>query len=162
MSARSGSLGVLLLAAALGSCRTITYDAVTLEQMVAMNRATAARPYERVDTFERKRRAVFLVADLITVMDAELEEALRRELARSDGDAVVNLRIHEEYDLVDVVVGLIAGGLIGTRSITYRGDVVRWRGEGPPGELLETAQCRAIEVPTGEGDRTRTGYACVP
>lgn len=161
---RIAAVPALALLAAASGCATITYDAPLLETMVAMNHAAPTAAYEHVGDFELDRRPVFLIAQLITVVDAELEDALSRELARSGGDAVINLRIHEEYDFVDVVISVVAGGLVDTRSVTLRGDVIRWtgdRGAGPEALLDLSDRCRSVAVPTAEGG-SRTGYACLP
>lgn len=158
--ARLGALG--LVAVALPGCATITYEAELVDAMVAMNRAGSAAEAESVGTMDVDRRTVFLVAELITVVDSELDEVIRRELARTGGDAVINLRIEERYDFLDVVVAVLAGGIVNTRSATLRGDVVRWTGDGDAGEELGAAipaGCRTLDVPEADG-RARTGYAC--
>lgn len=170
---RAGRILALAAVGAIAGCATITYEAPLVESMVAMNRAAPTASYERLGDFESDRRAVFVVAQLLTVTDAELEDAIRRELARTGGDAVINLRIHEEYDFIDVLVGIVAGGIVNTRAITLRGDVVRWTGEageaGQAGQAGErgleerlglSERCRPLDVPVA-GGATRTGYACV-
>jgi hypothetical protein len=151
-----------LAAVTLAGCATITYEAELVDAMVAMNRAGSTAEAETVGMLDVDRRAVFLVAELITVVDAELDEVIRRELARTGGDAVINLRIEERYDFLDVVVSVLAGGIVNTRSATLRGDVVRWTGTG--NEQREAARssagCRALEVPTSDGG-SRTAFACL-
>ncbi len=147
------------LTLAVAGCATITYDAELVDRMVAMNRIAEAGDYERVGTFEETRRTVFVVAQLITVIDAELEDAIRAELDRSDGDAIINLRIHEENDVVDVIIGLIATGWVNTRSVTLEGDVIRWTGEDPDRSRVLAAHCTEIAVPETAG--TGTGHVCI-
>lgn len=164
MRARRRTPGIVVLLAALTSlagCATITYEAELVDAMVAMNRTASADEVEPAGQMEVSRRAVFLVAELITVADAELDEVIRRELTRTGGDAVLNLRIEERYDFLDVVVALIAGGLVNTRSATIRGDVVQWVG-GPDAELEEALSdhCRPIQVPAVGEVPARTGHVC--
>lgn len=143
------------LAAVFAGCATITYDAVTVEAMVALNRVAPPDAYERVGRFATEQRAVFLASRLVTVRDAELESAARRALARYGGDAVINLRIVEEFGLIDAVVGAVAQELISTRTIKLEGDIIRWRSpDGPPGgaEALVRAGCR----------RAAGGFLCGP
>jgi hypothetical protein len=147
------------LALAAAACTTITYNADLIDQMVAMNRIADADDYEYVGRFEEVQRAVFVVADLITVVDADLEEAVRDELDRSRGDAIINLRIHEENDALDVVIGLIANGWVGTRSVTLEGDVIRWTGADADRDRTLAAHCQEIDVPDTAG--ARTGYLCM-
>lgn len=161
MTGRRGTRAAVVAALALAAaaCSTITYDADLVDRMVAMNRIAEAGDYERVGTFEETRRTVFVIAELVTVIDAELEDAIRAELDRSDGDAVINLRIHEENDAVDVIIGLIANGWVNTRSVTLEGDVIRWTGEDPDRSRTLASRCREIEVPAGIG--ARVGHVCM-
>lgn len=157
---RLGAVLLLALVATVSGCATITYEAPLIESMVAMNRAADGVGYERVGDFEIERRAVFVVAQLITVTDAELEDALRRELARTGGDAVINLRIHEEYDIIDFLVAAVAGGIVNSRAVTLRGDVVRWTEAGAAEALLERAgPCLALDLEEPDGT-TRRAHAC--
>lgn len=159
----SGSLLTLVAVAAISGCATINYDAGTAATSVTMNRP--AGTYERLASFETNQRAVFVIASLITVIDADLEEALRREITRAGGDAVVNLRIMEQYDIIDFAIGvaqsvlLFGAQIVSTRAITIRGDVVRWTGGAGAalGEELPE-NCRALEI---EADTPRTGLICV-
>lgn len=159
-------VGVALLAAAvLGGCATINYDAGDLAESVHMNRAPGT--YERVASFETGQRAVFVIASLITVVDADLEEALRREMTRAGGDAVVNLRIMEQYDIVDFAISvaqsvlLFGAQIVNTRAITLRGDVVRFTGDGAEASLGPDllGHCRAVELDAPDGPRP--GHICV-
>jgi hypothetical protein len=163
---RFRSAGVLLLiAATVGGCATINYNAGAVAGSVSMNRP--AGNYEMVGSFQTSQRAVFVIASLITVVDANLEEALRREMSRAGGDAVINLRITEQYDIIDFAIGaaqsilLFGAQIVNTRAITLRGDVVRFAGGGAEAalgeELLE--HCRAVDLDTTDG--ARTGHICV-
>jgi hypothetical protein len=148
------TLGILV-----GACATITYDADLIEGIVAMNRITETGGYERVGTFEETKKVVFVIADLVTLIDADLEDLVGDELSRYDGDAVINITIHEEDDPVDVLVGLIASGWVSTRTVTIRGDVVRWSGEDEDRSRLLAHYCRPVEV--SNPDRDRTGHICL-
>jgi hypothetical protein len=164
MNRASRFLLTVVAVAAVSGCATITYEASAAAAAVTMNRP--AGTYERVASFETDRRAVFVIASLITVVDADLEEALRREMARAGGDAVINLRIMEQYDIIDFAIGavqsilLFGAQVVNTRSITIRGDVVRWTGAG--GAALDRDppdHCRAVELEAADG--ARTGHICV-
>ncbi|MEJ2503823.1 MAG: hypothetical protein P8177_11025 [Gemmatimonadota bacterium] len=155
-------VSVALLAAVGAGCATITYEAPLVEGMVAMSRAAGAPAYERIGRFEEDRRVVFVAASLLTVIDAELEEALQRALAVTGGDAVINLRIHEETDIIDVIVGAVTGPLVNSRAVTLEGDIVRWTDGGGSEALLELSQsCRELDVSTRAGG-ARSGFVCAP
>jgi hypothetical protein len=150
---------VVPLALLLAGCATITYEADLIDRMVAMNRIAEASDYERVGTFSEDKRAVFVIAQLITVIDADLEDAVREALDRWNGDAVINLRIHEENDIVDVVVGAIGNGWVNTRSVTLEGDVIRWTGADADRSRTLAAHCHEVRVPDAGGERT--GHLCM-
>lgn len=163
--------GILALGlAALGGCSTITYDAAISPGAIAMNRGGAMPAYEHVGSFETQRRAVFVILSLITVVDSELEDVVRRELARAGGDAVINLRIHEENDIIDAVIAvaqsilLLGGRIVDTRTITIRGDVVRWTGTAGSAELevpIEGCRTIALVPEAGAGrDGEKAGLIC--
>lgn len=160
-------LAVMTMAAA--GCATIEYDAVTIENLVALNRVVPEGRFERVGDLDVETRAIFLIAELVTMRDAELERLLRREMVRYGGDAVMNLRITEEYDVIDFLVGavqgaLIGGGLVNTRRIQLRGDIVRMRGTG--GERDDglgrlAGACEPLEIPATADAPARIAYVCL-
>lgn len=165
--ARAGGLMVLGLALAVGGCATINYDTGTIQSVVAMNRVAQTAAYERVSSFEEQTRAVFVIADLITVVDSKMADIIQRELARTGGDAVINLRIHEEYDIIDAAIAVAQSALlfgarvVGTRTITYNGDIVRWTGDTDDLEEELSALagvCAPLEIPQENG--SRTAYVC--
>lgn len=149
------------------ACSTINYDASTVQSVVSMNRVAPAASYERVGQFEVTQRPVFVIAQLLTVVDADLESALQRELQRTGADAILNLRIHEEYDIIDFAIGAVQGAflfgstIVQTRSVTIAGDVVRWNTGflENGGEQWLGQTCREVIVP-GEGS-SRTAYVCL-
>lgn len=163
-AARSRTFGLTAVAGfALlsGACATINYDAATVQNVVSMNRPAPVAAYERVGEFSTKQRPVFVISQLITVVDMNMERDIQRELQRTGGDAIINLRIHEEYDVVDVLIAMIVGGWVNTRSVELRGDVVRWRSaflENGGAEWLAQS-CRDVAVE--DGDASRTGHICV-
>lgn len=158
------TLLVAAVAVSASGCATINYDATLVNGMVAMNRVQALGNYETVGSFEVGQRPIFVISNLLTVVDADVEDAITAELARTGGDAVINLRIHEEYDIIDIAIGLAQGILIGvqlaqTRSVTLMGDVIRWTGgQDPEVEALLLEHCRTIEIPAEAG--ARQGHFC--
>lgn len=163
-----GMAAVGLLLVSSGACATITYDAATVQTVVAMNRVAPEGSYERIGQFEVSQRPVFVIAQLLTVVDAKLDEALNRELQRTGGDAVLNLRIHEEYDVIDFLIGaaqsvlLFGVSVVQTRSVAIRGDVVRWNTgflESEVGAAWLAQNCRQTEVQGGDG--VRSAHLCL-
>ena len=159
------AVGVLLMTSS--ACATINYDAATIQSVVAMNRVAPAGSYERLGEFEVSQRPIFAIAQLLTVVDAKLDEALRRELQRTGGDAVLNLRIHEEYDVIDFLVAaaqsvlLLGANIVQTRSVAIRGEVVRWNTgflESEAGAAWLAQNCRQTQV--GSLDDARTAHLC--
>ncbi|MBA2664968.1 MAG: hypothetical protein H0U74_21960 [Bradymonadaceae bacterium] len=108
-------------------CATIHYDGAMLDSIATLNNGLAPENYELITDFEVEHRAVFIVGALVTLVDSQMEEAIEREMRRYDGNAVVNVHFEEVQTAVDVLIGLLqpAGGLVETRTIRIRGDVVR-------------------------------------
>lgn len=165
--------GIILI---LSGCATITYDAATVDALVAMNQAAPTAGHERVGELNIERRAGFVIFDLITVMDADLDQHIGRELARTGGDAVINLRIHEIRGPIDVLISVaqsmffLGGRILGTRTVTIRGDIIRWTEQidgRTAGAVLEAMSdaCRAVEIDEQSSDRrsgtVRTGHLCL-
>jgi hypothetical protein len=117
----------------IAGCATLTYDATTVNSMVSMNRPSAGVEYDRIGSFKSERRGVFVIASLLTVMDVELEQTIARELTKSGGHAIINLRIEERDGPIDILIGmaqtvLLSGiRLASTRTVAIRGDVIRFR-----------------------------------
>lgn len=146
-----------VLGLAQGGCATVVYEAQFVERVVAMNRAAPPASYEVVGRFDLDRRAIFLVGDAVTVRQARLDEEVLEALARTGGDAIINLTVREENDAIDLLVrwvqaglntgqlvaldappagGLLflgGGSLVGTRSVRITGDIIRWL-DSDPGE----------------------------
>ena len=163
---RIAGAAVLALVMLTTACATINYDASTIQNVVSMNRVAPPASYEVVGEFESNQRPIFVIAQLLTVRDADLEDAIQRQLQRSGGDAVLNLRIHEEYDIIDFLVGaaqgilLFGANIVQTRSVSLRGDIVRWNTgwlENGGREWL-AANCDAVTL---EGTTEATAHICV-
>lgn len=151
--------GLTILSSA---CATINYDAATVQAVVSMNRVAPAASYERVGAFEAQQRPVFVISQLITVVDVDLERDIQRALQRTGGDAILNLRIHEEYDVVDVFIALVVGGWVNTRLVELEGDVVRWNTGflENGGEQWLGQTCREVAVENPDGS-SRTAHVCI-
>jgi hypothetical protein len=137
-------------------CATITYDAGTVETLVAANAPFDRGSYETIGRLDVDSRAYFLLANLITIRDADLEREIAAQVRRMNGDAVLNLRIEEQQGLVDVAIqwaqALLLYGLspVGSRSYTLVGDVVRWNATA----MTEADLDRAASICPDEVDDT--------
>ena len=123
-------LGVLLF---LPACAKITYDATTLSGFAAMTPADNLTDYEIVGRMEHSTRAMFIVAELLTVKDSNLEKAVEKALIKYDGDAIVNVEIDEVTDIIDILVGAISYSIVNTRHVQVTGDVIKFK----PGEMMQ-------------------------
>ncbi|MEM1125048.1 MAG: hypothetical protein AAGI71_00235 [Bacteroidota bacterium] len=115
--ARLGSLCVafLLLFTATG-CFTVQYSIPS-----ELDPTT----YDIIDSFEEKKRASWVILGLVPVGEAEVEEIIEREVRRSGGDAATNVIVTAQFDVVDVIIGALVGGIFNTRTYIVEGDVVR-------------------------------------
>lgn len=164
-------LATVAAAASVAGCATIVYEADLIERVVAMNRVAPEGSYEVVGRLVLDDRVIFLVGDAVTVREPRLADEILEALARHGGDAVIDLRIEEENDPLDVLVNwaqaalnagqilafdgppavgflfLGGGNLVGTRSVRITGDVIRWRagrdGEAARGALAQ--RCGAAD-----------------
>ncbi len=147
---------LLISASLLSGCVTVDLSTGGIRAPVAMS-SNINRDYSVIRHFERPLKGWFTLFDLITVQHPKVEEAIREELERSDGDGVVNVEIRGQDTFIDrlipaalsaagvtftalgvasysstySVVGAllsIAASQIRVRTYTVRGDVVRYTG----------------------------------
>ena len=129
-----------VIALAMSNCSTITYDTSTLGSLVAMNSPDQIGDYETVGPFKYEMRAAFLVLDLITVLNPKIQEEIQKQISETGGNAVVNLKIYEEFAVVDWAIGFGASLIttrigipigLSTRHVVITGDIIKTRrGEG--------------------------------
>ena len=133
-------IGVLLLVALTG-CQTVDLKA-NLEKQADFT-GNAQKDYKVIRHFENEIKGYFTLFDLVTIQNPDIEHIIRSELKRSDGDAVINLKIQGQTTFLDGVIpallsvtgayltlpygyGSIAGSLISMRTFTVEGDVIRY------------------------------------
>lgn len=116
---------VLLLVSLVLSCESVIYETHSSEYFVSMTTPKDIGEYDVVGKIKYDTKAVFLVLQLITIRDAEIDKAIQKQVRKSEGDGVINLKIHEQYDFVDFVVSVIAGGILNTRTVKIEGDIIK-------------------------------------
>lgn len=126
----SGILFLMSIVIITSGCSTIHYDATTLKAIAAMNKGAGAgsADYEVVGQFKHKKKVIFLISDLITIKDAELDLAIEKAIVSSGGDGIINISIHEKDSFIDLVIASLTYGLLSTRSVEFRGDIVKFKG----------------------------------
>lgn len=129
---RTGMPVILILVAFVASgCFTVQYTIPPEHERTS---------YDVIGSFEVKQRASWLILGLVPMREADVEDIVTDEVERQGGDAATNVVVTAQYDGVDVIVGLLVGGIFNTRSYTVTGDVVQFRGAMgslPDEDLLE-------------------------
>lgn len=131
-------IGVLLTILLFSGCQTITYDALLFDQVASLNKGNLPAEYTIIGKFSYSTRASFTAYDLITLHHPEIVAEMSKALKVNDGDAVINLSIVEENDIVDILINIFVNSLttaafktnidvFSTRSIEITGDVVTYK-----------------------------------
>jgi len=50
---------------------------------------------------------------------------IEKQVRKSEGDGVINLTIHEQYDFVDFVIFIFGSGIVNTRTVKVNGDIFK-------------------------------------
>ena len=115
---------VLSIVSLILSCESVIYETHSSEKFVSMTTPKNIGEYEMVGKFKYNTKAIFLVFQLITIKDAEIDKAIQKQVRKSEGDGVINLKIHEQYDFLDFVVAIF-GGILSTRTVKVNGDIIK-------------------------------------
>ncbi len=84
--------------------------------------------YDIIGSFNTSKKASWVIFGLVPLNEADVEQIVEREVQRLEGDAATNVVVTAQYDAVDVLVGIVLGGIFNTRNYTVTGDIVRHRG----------------------------------
>jgi hypothetical protein len=133
----SAALFILLFS----GCQTITYDALLFDEVASLNRGALPPGYTVVGTFSYTTRASFTAFDLVTLHHPEFIAEMDKALKVNDGNAIINLSIVEETNIVDILINIFVNSLtssalrsgidvFSTRSVEIRGDVVKYTHSG--------------------------------
>lgn len=116
---------VILFASLLFSCESVIYETHSTEYFVSMTTPNDIGEYDVIGKIKYDTKAVFIVLQLITIRDAEIENAIEKQVRKSEGDGVINLKIHEQYDFVDFVISVFGSGIVNTRTVKVNGDIIK-------------------------------------
>jgi len=116
---------VILLASLLLSCESVIYETHSSELFVSMTTPKEISDYEVIGKLNYDTKAIFLVLQLITIRDAGIENAIEKQVRKSEGDGVINLKIHEQYEFVDFVISAFGLGIVNTRTVKINGDIIK-------------------------------------
>ena len=121
-------IGSIMLVA---GCAAIRLEAPALDKPVSMSRkADTEKAHRTVRHFWEEKRAVWLLYGAIPIYVPEVDEIVAKE--SSGHDAVTNLAITTEFDIVDLlIIAITGGGIVHTRSVVVEGDVVELSEQAP-------------------------------
>jgi ribosomal protein L40E len=148
-------LVVLLLAGIVPSCAHVKFDNRTGKPISFTRHLGTDRKYEVVRNVDEDYRRKWLLLYLIPIgHDGTdmIEECVR------DGEGMVNLRIKSEWDLIDVVVTNLTLGILCTRSVNVRGDLVRFLDQPAVPVGISCSQCGSA-IPQGSRFCPRCGLS---
>jgi hypothetical protein len=129
---------VVFLSLSLTSCMTVHLNADGVDKQV--NMTGVGKKFQILKHFNVSKKGVFMIFDLITVSNPDVSGVIRDQLKSTQGDAVINLRITGQTEFIDGLVsvalgtvgGLVAppygsllGDVLGLRTYTIEGDVVK-------------------------------------
>ena len=107
------------------SCESVIYETHVSNTFVSLTTPDNIGEYEVVGNLSYNTKAVFLIFQLITIIDAEIDKAILKQVKKMEGDGVINLNIHEQYDFVDFVVSAFGLGIVNTRTVKIEGDIIK-------------------------------------
>jgi len=84
------------------------------------------RPYRVVRHFSEDTKAFYVLFDLATIHEPQIEKIINRELQAAGGDAVVNLQLKHQFKFLDLLLRFIAEPFFGSSTVTVEGDVAKF------------------------------------
>ena len=119
-------LATLLLL--LVGCYTQTYLAPTIDKPAMLSGAASVKnEYTVVKRFSIQDRSGWFIAGLIPSGHTNVNDLLKNEVVASGGDAVINLKITSQYDVVDILISALTGGIYNTRATHLEGEVIKYK-----------------------------------
>jgi hypothetical protein len=121
-------------------CMTVHLTSEGVEQPVSMTN-NVNKNFIIVKHFSRELKGWFTFFNLVTVQSPKVAEVIRSELIAAKGDAVINIKIKGQFTFIDGLIpaaaatlgsliappwGGLLGYLIGLRTYTVEGDVIRY------------------------------------
>ncbi|MGQ9631154.1 MAG: hypothetical protein ACUVXI_12730 [bacterium] len=83
------------------------------------------KPSQTLRHFSRTSQALWIIG-LVPLMKPDLEDIIRSEVKGAGGNGVANLSIKDEVQVLDIIISYFTGGIIGSRTVTIEGDVVKY------------------------------------
>lgn len=120
-------------------CMTVMLTAEGVDKPAAMT-SNVNKKFTIVKHFSRDIKAIFVIFNLVTVTNPKVNEVIRNEIVAGHGDAVINITIKGQTTFIDGLVpvaagvaasflspfGIFAFNLIGLRTYTVEGDVIKY------------------------------------
>jgi len=121
-------------------CETVHLTAVRVEKPISMT-PNINREFTVIKHFKRDLKAWFTILGLVTISNLKVEEVIREEILKAQGDGVVNLEITGQTTILDGLIPVAAGTvgflvappygayaayLIGARTYTIEGDIIKY------------------------------------
>ena len=118
---------VLLLVSLIFSCESVIYETHSSELYISMATPKDIGDYEVIGELKYETKAVFLFLflEFLTLKDAEIEQAIEKQVMKLEGDGVINLKIHEQYDFEDSIKSVFGAGIVSTRTVEVNGDIIK-------------------------------------
>ncbi|MDP1677970.1 MAG: hypothetical protein Q8L88_14020 [Bacteroidota bacterium] len=133
---------IFLILLLIGGCKTVDLSIYDNSKSVSLN-SNSNRRYVFVKHFNRDEKAYFTLFNLITAKDLMLDKVIQQELQANNGDGIMNLKIKGQDTFIDQLIplgvgflgtiimpetpiGLFAFYMIGIRTYTIEGDIVRY------------------------------------
>jgi len=112
----------------LSGCYAQKYVAGGLDYQAKMSGAAAEKQeYTVIKSFDVTDRSGWFVFGLIPVGHTDLNDIVNQEIKAVGGDAVINLKIETKYDFVDVLIGILVGGIYNSRVSYIQGDIIKYK-----------------------------------
>ena len=130
---------ILIIAMSATNCMTVNLSAAGYDKTASLT--SMDRKFSIVKHFSSDMKCWYALVNLIPLTEPNVAEILRDETVSSHGDAVINVRIAGQTTLVDAVIpvalaflgsaassqrGVFLGLLIGARTYTIEGDVIKY------------------------------------
>lgn len=121
-------------------CMTVHLTVEGYDKPVSMTN-NVNKNFVIVKHFKRELKAVFVIFNLVTVSNPQIEKVIRNEVLSAQGDAAINVKIQGQITFVDgfvpVALGVIGAvvappygayisNLIGLRTYTVEGDIIKY------------------------------------
>ena len=121
-------------------CATVYLTAEGVDKPAAMT-ASVNKKFTIVKHFREDLKAYFTIFDLVTISNPDVDKLIRSELVAAQGDAIINIRVRGQTTFIDGLIpvglgvigallappyGVYASSLIGVRTYTVEGDVIKY------------------------------------